>query len=159
MAVLVAFSSGVVSDALVRHVERSATRTIRPEVTYDAVIVLGGLVDGEATRLSGEPQLSGAVERLLGGWRLLVEGRARHLVYSCGLLDPRPVDVPESVLATRLLADWGVDPSRLPVDWHGHDGRRASWLPHAKALDESTDALRELFGRLVYRVMGYSKDG
>lgn len=210
VAVLLIFSSGVVSGALVRHLERSAMRTVRPDVTYDAVIVLGGLVDGEATRASGEVQLSGAVERLLGGWRLLVDGRARHLLYSCGVIDPQSGEEPESVLATRLLAEWGVDPARLvveaqsrntrenavesarivrergwtrlllvtsaahmersvgcfkavgltpdtlPVDWRGHDGRRAGWLPRARALDESTDALRELFGRLVYRAVGYS---
>jgi len=210
VAVLLAFSSGAVADALMRHAERSAARTARPGVTYDAVVVLGGLVDGEATRAAGEVQLSGAVERLLAGWRLLVEGRARHLVYSCGVLDPTTGDEPESVQATRLLAAWGVDPARLvvedrsrntrenaiesarllrergwsrillvtsaahmersvgcfravglevdtwPVDWRGTDGRRAGWLPRARALDQSTDALRELFGRVVYRAMGYA---
>jgi uncharacterized SAM-binding protein YcdF (DUF218 family) len=211
VAVLLAFSSGAVAEGLMRLVERSAVRTIRPEVTYDAVIVLGGLVDDDATRASGETQLTGAAERLLAGWRLLVDGRADHLVYSCGVIEPQPGDVPESVRAVELLTAWGVDPARLlvedrsrntrenavesvrlvrqrgwtrvllvtsaahmaravgcfralglepdtlPVDWRGGDGRRTGWLPRARALDQSTDALRELAGRLVYRVMGYSK--
>ena len=31
-----------------------------------------------------------------------------------------------------------------------------SWQPRADALSRSTNAIRELFGRLVYRIVGYA---
>jgi uncharacterized SAM-binding protein YcdF (DUF218 family) len=43
----------------------------------------------------------------------------------------------------------------LPVDRRSGD-RPGSFLPRATALDRSTEALRELAGRLVYRAVGYS---
>ena len=49
----------------------------------------------------------------------------------------------------------GLVPDTLPVDYRGGDGRGAEWLPRAGSLSKSTDALRELSGRLVYRVLGY----
>ena len=50
----------------------------------------------------------------------------------------------------------GLSPDALPVDFRGGDGRGESWLPRAAALDASTAALRELAGRVVYRLLGYS---
>lgn len=211
VAVLLLFSCEPVADALARAVERSAIRTDRPEVTYDAVIVLGGLVEGAATRATGELQLSGAADRLTRAFDVMRTGHARHLVYSCGLVDPKDGDVAEATLAARQLEAWGIpaerlvvedrsrntrenavesarivrergwtrlllvtsaahmerslgcfravglDPDALPVDHRGGDGRGHGWLPRASALSKSTDLLRELAGRLVYRVMGYSK--
>lgn len=208
---LLAFSSDQVADRLARAAEASAVRTDQPEVTYDAVIVLGGVVDSAQTRATGELQLNGAAERLLRGYDVLRTGHARHLLYSCGVVEAQPGDEPESVQATRLLQAWGVAPERLvvedrsrntrenaveaarivrergwsrvlvitsaahmaralgcfravglevdalPVDHRGGDGRGREWLPRAKALAKSTDLLRELAGRLVYRVMGYSR--
>ncbi len=53
----------------------------------------------------------------------------------------------------------GLEPDALPVDYRSFDpGKRsASWAPRAGALAQSTDALRELFGRVVYRLVGYAK--
>jgi uncharacterized SAM-binding protein YcdF (DUF218 family) len=53
----------------------------------------------------------------------------------------------------------GLSVDALPVDYRTFDpGRhRGSWLPRAGALADSTNALRELFGRLVYRVVGYGR--
>lgn len=210
VAVLLVFSAEAVADGLARATERSAVRTDRPEVTYDAVVVLGGLVEDASTRAHGEIALSGAADRLTRGFDVVRTGHARHLLYSCGAIDPVSGAEPESVLAVRQLQAWGVAPERLvaetasrntrenaiesarilrergwtrvllltsaahmeralgcfravglepdalPVDWRGGDGRQAGWLPRAASLSKSTDLLRELFGRLVYRVMGYS---
>jgi uncharacterized SAM-binding protein YcdF (DUF218 family) len=209
-AVLLVFSCDPVADGLARALERSAVRTDRPEVTYDAVIVLGGIVEGPPTRATGELQLSGGAERLTRGFDVVRTGHARHLLYSCGLSEPGPGDVAESTLAVRQLEAWGIAPERLvaedrsrntrenavesarivrergwtrlllvtsaahmerslgcfravglapdalPVDFRGGDGRLGSWLPRAGNLSKSTDLLRELAGRVVYRVMGYS---
>jgi uncharacterized SAM-binding protein YcdF (DUF218 family) len=50
----------------------------------------------------------------------------------------------------------GLSPDLLPVDVRGN-GKSGSWLPRATALDRSTEALRELAGRWVYRAVGYAR--
>lgn len=51
----------------------------------------------------------------------------------------------------------GLEPDVLPVDRRAGDGRGRSWAPRAAALAKSTDALRELAGRAVYRIAGYTR--
>lgn len=51
----------------------------------------------------------------------------------------------------------GLSPDVLPVDHRAAPGPGYGWLPRAAALSASTDALRETFGGLVYRVMGYAR--
>jgi hypothetical protein len=51
----------------------------------------------------------------------------------------------------------GLAPDVLPVDFRAGDGAGRGVLPRAGALAESTVALRELFGRLVYRIAGYTR--
>ncbi len=52
-----------------------------------------------------------------------------------------------------------LDVDLLPVDRRAVEPARASWsvAPRADALDLSTQALRELVGRAVYRLVGYAK--
>jgi uncharacterized SAM-binding protein YcdF (DUF218 family) len=50
----------------------------------------------------------------------------------------------------------GLSPDLLPVDVRGNQ-KPGSWLPRAAALDRSTEALRELAGRLAYRAAGYAR--
>jgi uncharacterized SAM-binding protein YcdF (DUF218 family) len=210
-AVLVAFATEPVADRLDRLVEGGARSTFRPDVVYDAVIVLGGVVDGPATRASGEVELDRSVERLLRAWELLRAGRARAVLLSGGVVVPQPGDVPEGDLLAALLARWGIPPAQivvearsrntrenaiessrvaaargwrtllvvtsaahmpralgcfravglepdaLPVDRRAGDGQGRAWLPRASSLARSTDALRELAGRLVYRLAGYAR--
>jgi uncharacterized SAM-binding protein YcdF (DUF218 family) len=209
--VLVAFSLEPVTDRLDRLAERGAVSTYRPEVVYDAVVVLGGMVDSAATRTSGELELDAHVERLLRAWELLRAGRARMVLLSGGAVDPQPGDVPEADRLAAKLVAWGIPPAQvvmegssrntrenaiessriaaargwhtllvvtsaahmpralgcfravgiepdaLPVDHRAGDGQGQSWLPRAAGLARSTDAIRELFGRLVYRALGYSR--
>jgi uncharacterized SAM-binding protein YcdF (DUF218 family) len=49
----------------------------------------------------------------------------------------------------------GLAPDALPVDFRGGEG--GSWLPRASALARSTDALREMAGRVAYRAAGYAR--
>jgi uncharacterized SAM-binding protein YcdF (DUF218 family) len=52
----------------------------------------------------------------------------------------------------------GLSPDLLAVDHHaGGPSGPLAWLPRAAALSASTDALRELFGGLVYHLMGYAR--
>jgi uncharacterized SAM-binding protein YcdF (DUF218 family) len=50
----------------------------------------------------------------------------------------------------------GLAPDALPVD-HRASGGGGGWLPRAEALSASTEVLRELLGRVVYRVAGFSR--
>ena len=43
----------------------------------------------------------------------------------------------------------------LPVD-HRYGPRDGGWLPRVESLERSSAVLRELAGRLVYRVAGYA---
>ena len=209
--VLVACSVEPVSNRLDRLAERGAISTYRPEVVYDAVVVLGGMVDDAATRASGELELDAHVERLLRAWELVRAGKARVVLVSGGTLAPQRGDVPEADRLAAKLVAWGVpsaqivaegssrntrenaiessriaaargwhtllvvtsaahmpralgcfravglEPDALPVDHRAGDGQAEAWLPRAAALARSTDALRELAGRVVYRIAGYTR--
>lgn len=212
LAVLYAFSIEPVAGGLQRLVEAGAVSTYRPDVVYDAVIVLGGGLDPGATERSGRPEYNAAPERILRGFELLREGRARQMLISGGSLDPRPEAVVEAEVLARQLEAWGIAPERivtegrsrntrenaveserlvrahgwktlllvtsaahmprargcyaavglrpdtLPVDTRvsAAPWRLGSWLPRAGALHASTEALRELTGRVVYRLRGWT---
>jgi len=209
-AVLLLFSMPAVSNALDGLAESGAVRTIRPGVTYAAVIVLGGGTDPDATLASGSLELNAAGERVLRGFELLQSGWARNVLLSAGTLDPSPDAVAEATILASQLEVWGIDGSRifpepysrntrenavesakivraqgwrslvlvtsaahlpralgcfkavgltpdaLPVDHRHAAGARGGLIPRSECLARSTDALRELFGRLIYRVVGYT---
>ena len=208
-AVLVAFSSDAVADRLMARVEASARSTYRPDLVYDAVIVLGGLVDAPASRATGEAELTEAADRVVRGYELVRSGRARNVLLSGGVVFPQPGDVAEADRLAGKLSQWGVaadriaverasrntrenaiesaklaaargwrtlllvtsaahapralgcfravglEPDVLPVDRRAGDGRGRAWLPRAAALAKSTEAIRELAGRVAYRAAGY----
>ncbi|SET17480.1 YdcF family protein [Stigmatella erecta] len=211
LGVLYAFSIEPVAGALMRWVEAGAKETYRPGVVYDAVIVLGGGLDPDATERSGRPEYNAAVERILRGYELLREGKARQVLLSGGTLDTRPEAVVESKVLQSQLQQWGIAPERIVIEglsrntrenaleskklvqergWNtlllitsaahlprasgcfaavglrpdtlaadvrASTGKRPpSWLPRANHLNASTDALRELAGRAVYRLRGWT---
>jgi uncharacterized SAM-binding protein YcdF (DUF218 family) len=211
VAVLLVFSMGRVANRLDQLAERAAVSTYRPEVVYDAVILLGGMVDTSATRASGELELDDHVERLLRTWELLRAGKARAVLVSGGIAMPQPGEVPEADRLAAKLVAWGIppaaivaegssrntrenaiesariaasrgwhtlllvtsaahmpramgcfravglEPDALPVDHRAGDDRAQGLLPRAASLARSTDALRELAGRAVYRLAGYTR--
>jgi len=207
--VLYAFSIEPVANRTMRWVEASAVSTFRPSITYDAVIVLSGQVDAAASRATGRAELTGAADRVLTGFALLREGRARAVLLSGGAVRPQPGEPSEAERLAGELRAWGIAPERivvegasqnthenavasarviaargwktlllvtsaahlpralgcfravglqpdaLPVDRRAGDGRGESWLPRAHALEQSTQALHELAGRVAYRIAGY----
>jgi uncharacterized SAM-binding protein YcdF (DUF218 family) len=209
--ILAAFSSELVADRIMGATERAARSTYRPDAVYDAVVVLSGFVDADASRATGEAELLDGAERLLRGYELYRAGKARNVLLSGGLVFPGPGDVSEADRLAAKLAQWGVPPDRiavertsrntrenaiessklaaargwrslllvtsayhapralgcfravglepdvLPVDRRASDGRGRLWAPRAAALLKSTDAIRELVGRAVYRVAGYTR--
>jgi uncharacterized SAM-binding protein YcdF (DUF218 family) len=210
LAVLYVFSIEPVAGALIRSTEAGVRATYRPDVVYDAVIVLGGGLDPDATETSGRPEYNSAGDRILRGYELLREGRARNVLLSGGSLDPRPEAIVEADVLARQLQQWGIEPGRIfterksrntrenalgsqkiieqqgwktlllvtsaahmpraygcfaalgirpdtfVADVRSPPGKRTpSWLPRAYHLSASSDALRELAGRWVYRRRGW----
>jgi uncharacterized SAM-binding protein YcdF (DUF218 family) len=51
----------------------------------------------------------------------------------------------------------GIEADLLPVDHRSVPSPIFAWVPRAAHLSDSSDALRELFGGLVYRLRGYTK--
>jgi uncharacterized SAM-binding protein YcdF (DUF218 family) len=210
VATLVLFSLPSVANRLQWLVEGGARSTYRPDVVYDAVVVLGGMVDHSASRITGTTELTEEIDRLVRGFELLRERRAHNVLLSGGVLRPLPGDVQEADRLAAKLLDWGIppgqivvepgsrntrenaiesarvaaahgwkrllvvtsaahapralacfralglEPDMLPVDFRAGDGRGQGWLPRAWALAKSTNAIRELAGRVVYRVVGYT---
>lgn len=213
VAVLWFFAAEPVASFLFRRAEATAPKTFDPGVVYDAVIVLGGSLDLDATQQAGAPELNAAGERFLRGLELLRDGKARNVLLSAGTPDRRPGALAEAPVFARELERLGIAPERivaearsrntrenavesarivrergwkrlvlvtsafhmdralgcfravgltpdaLPVDYRSYDPSRrsGSWAPRSGTLAASTDALHELFGRAVYRAVGYAK--
>ena len=211
LVLIVSFSLEPVAGVLLRSAEASVRRTFVPGASYDAVIVLGGIVDPAASRRSGELELTERSERILRALELLRSGQARAVLLSGGLMSSNPGEPSEAeqlavflrhegiapgrivieshsrntrenaVESARIVSErgwhrlllitsaWhmpravgcfravGLTPDVLPVDHLATDGSDEGWLPRARALDLSTEMLRELAGRVVYEVMGYSR--
>ncbi|MFO0617653.1 MAG: YdcF family protein [Polyangiaceae bacterium] len=209
LAVLLVFSYAPVPNALVAILESSAKDTTTKDAPYDAVVLLGGMVE-DASSPSGGAEYNERIERLLVTYDWLREDRAKVAILSGG-----PVYEGGLVEAERLrdqLVSWGIDPERLivegrsvntrenalftaeivkahgfgriaivtsafhmkralgcfravglepdtlPVDYGtGRWGKVFLGLPRAQHFEASTRAIRELFGRFVYWVSGYTK--
>ena len=210
LLVLVVASSPSVANALWWRLEHASPSTYRDDVTYDAVVLLGGVVDEEAAAKSGQPSYNDSVERLVVTHQLLRDGKARVAIVSGATMDPKFAAHGEAVQLGRQLEEWGIAKDRiiiedralntrenavnsqqiarargfervlivtsafhmpraaecfiavgmkvdtLAVDYRAHE-HQAGWLPRAGELAVTSNALREVFGRLVYRVRGYGK--
>lgn len=207
---LVLFSLPSVANRLWHAVESGAHDTMRPDTTYDVVVLLGGVTwDRGAT--PAEPSWSDNVERLTVTHRLLASGKARSAILSGGGLTPPGLPTEAEYLARQLEA-WGVEKDRLvlenaarntrenatlskqlidergfktvlivtsafhmpraegcfravgqPVDTLAVDyrlvdpSRDPHLLPRSEYLALSSEAIHEVVGRVVYRLMGYSR--
>ena len=152
----------------------SAERIIRATALLRAdkarmVLLSGGLI----TRQPGEPS---EAERLadylreegIAAERIAVESRSRNTrenaVESAKIVAERGwrrlllvTSAWHAARAAGCFRAVGLTPDVLVVDHHATDGSDQGLLPRAAALSLSTDMLRELFGRFVYRMMGYSR--
>ncbi|HEX8702147.1 MAG TPA: YdcF family protein [Myxococcaceae bacterium] len=211
LAVLYVFSIEWTAASLMRAAESGVAPTYRPDVVYDAVIVLGGGLDPDGTETSGRPEYNGAGDRIVRGFELLREGRARNILISGGSLDPRPEAVIEAEVLSKQLQLWGIEPGRIFTEGRSRNTRenavesekiiraqgwgtlllvtsaahmprargcfaavgirpdtfladvrsppgkrRPSWLPRPYHLSASSEALRELAGRWVYGIRGWT---
>lgn len=189
---------------LMTAIESSAVDSKRDDVTYDAVIVLGGFVSEPGPRQNVE--LSDGVDRLTMAFQVLARDEARNAI----LVGSSVRDgVGEAASMRELLVSWGIAPERLIVDDRSQNTRdnatiskaiaeergfrslllitsafhmpraegcfravglavdtlpvdylaspRHGILPRAHHLRTSEIVIRELAGRLIYRIMGYSR--
>jgi uncharacterized SAM-binding protein YcdF (DUF218 family) len=114
LAVLLLFSFEPFANALERSLERTAKRTYRPDVVYDAVILLGGLV--ERSTESNEPGYNDSVERLIVAYDLLRTNHARYVIVSGGVLDPAVPSLVEAKVLADQLVDWGIERDRIAAE-------------------------------------------
>ena len=198
-----------VSNRLWASLESGVAPTLKPDVTYDAVVLLGGVVSPQGS-LKEDPAWNDNVERLLEVRQLLTTGRAKVAIVSGGklggdllteadylarelellgvpkeqvLIEPKANNTRENATESKRLLEQlgakrvvlvtsafhmprsigcfravGVEVDTLPVDYRMRDPSADPHLaPRAEYLAQSSRALHEWLGRLVYRVMGYSK--
>jgi uncharacterized SAM-binding protein YcdF (DUF218 family) len=109
-------SHELVSNALVRSLEAPPIRTYRSDVTYDAVVLLGGVIDERASQTYGERALNESVERLTTTYDLLRTDKARFAIVS-GASEPREgIDVVEANALRDQLVAWGIASERVIVE-------------------------------------------
>jgi uncharacterized SAM-binding protein YcdF (DUF218 family) len=219
LVVLLLSSCQRTSNGLVRYLESDAIITEHKDQVYDAVILLGGLIEERATYSSRgslgirDLSMNENAERLTITYELLKTGRAKQVIISGGSYDAAVFHQSEADLLSERLVLWGIDPSRIivegkslntrenalytkevvearkfkslllvtsayhmprsagcfravglepdlrPVDFRSfaYDQTGSNWLPRVQYLNDTTWALRELFGRGVYRARGFSK--
>lgn len=118
VALLIVFSTEQVATRLLRTLEESARTTLRDDdPPFDAVIVLGGIVEEPAMRSSRDrPSLNDNVERVLEALRLLREGRARHILLSAGSQAQSADQPQESTVLLEFLLRSGVAREQIVLD-------------------------------------------
>lgn len=115
LAILVVSGMGPFSHLIQYRLEHAEPSTYRADVTYDAVILLGGLVDQEATAENHQATYNDAVERMIVTNHLLGSGKAKHVIVSAGTAPEYPESGEANVIA-RQLEEWGVAKERILVE-------------------------------------------
>lgn len=111
--VLTVVSLPPVSNRLWSTLEDDAVETMRRDVVYDVVVLLGGTVSG-AGATAETVAWNDNIERLLVTFELLRSGRAANVIVSGGaLLDGLPT---EADYLARQLEAWGIDRARIVVE-------------------------------------------
>jgi uncharacterized SAM-binding protein YcdF (DUF218 family) len=135
------------------------------------VIISGGAADAGSDRLAEASLLA----RQLGAWgiapeRILVDDTAlntrQNAIESARLIRERGFErvllVTSAFHMDRALGCFravDLDPATLPVDHRARPSAAQGWdlTPRSSALERTSDALRELTGRLAYRALGYAR--
>ena len=139
LLILVVFSLEPVSNALFGSLEAKAVRTMDPATHYDAVILLGGLVDEKAMEKSRSLSINDNNERLFGTLAVMREGRADYAIISGAPVDPKTPYAESQVLADQLVL-LGVPREKVIVE--------------AKAMNTRENAT---YSAEIARARGFSK--
>ena len=114
--VLVVFAMEPVSNRLVRSLEDPPLRTVKDGVTYDVVVLLGGVVDERSAQTFGVRSFNQSSERLLETFDLLRTNRARHAIVSGAAPAREGVEVVEAIALRDQLVAWGIATDRVIVE-------------------------------------------
>jgi uncharacterized SAM-binding protein YcdF (DUF218 family) len=114
--ILLVFSQASVSSCLFHQLEAGAPKTAKPDVTYDVVILLGGVVDERTSLVTGSASYNDNSERLTGVFELLRDGRAKNVLISSAGAPGLPEDAGEVRVLARALEHWGIDKSRIVLE-------------------------------------------
>jgi len=116
LGVLLVAAASPTGTMMTRSLESGATATMRDGVTYDAVVLLGGIVDEGVSAERGQPAYNDNVERVIMTHRVLREGRARFVIVSGGTVDPKLAAFGEAASLARQLEDWGIAKDRIILE-------------------------------------------
>jgi uncharacterized SAM-binding protein YcdF (DUF218 family) len=116
LLLLYLFSIDPVSNALWQATEAPPLTSFRGEGGYDAVIVLGGMLDDRSMATFGRASYNDNVDRLLAAHELLRADKVRFALLSGGDGDPAPGSTDEALVLKKQLESWGIEPSRLLVE-------------------------------------------
>ena len=115
-ALILVASSAPVANALLWNLEHATTSSYRDDVIYDAVVLLGGVVDEEVSAVSGQPSYNDNVERVIMTHRLVRDGKARVVIVSGGTENATYSATSESAMLARQLEDWGLAKERIVLE-------------------------------------------
>lgn len=121
LVVLFLASSGVVSNKMQWSIEHASASTYHEDVTYDAVVLLGGLVDEGASASANQPSYNENVERLVVTERLLRTGKARVAIVSGATTNVNQAAWGEANVLARQLEEWGIAKERIVIEDHARN--------------------------------------
>ena len=147
LAVLLVFSLPPVSNRLWAGLEAGAQKTMRDDVTYDAVVLLGGVVSSMGS-LPDEPAWNDNTERLLAVRELLLSGRAKVAIVSGGAAWELPKS--EAQYDIDELVRLGVPADRLVLEAKANNTRENATL--SKALLDARGAKSVLIVTSAFHV-------
>ena len=123
IAVLIVFAMEPVSNRLLYALEHAHSPTYRSDVTYDVVILLGGVSDERVVAEMKQPAYNESAERVIATHRLLADGRARFAIISGAAMDASLVEHGEARVLAQQVVDWGVDASRVILEENARNTR------------------------------------
>jgi len=122
VAQLIVFSSSMVSDALLLHLENEARAeaAAAPACCYDAIVVLGGSIGAAIPPVRPDPQLYDSSDRIWHAARLFHRGVAPRIIVSGGSYQVEAGAVPatqtEAVAMRQFLLALGVPEDRIVME-------------------------------------------
>jgi uncharacterized SAM-binding protein YcdF (DUF218 family) len=116
LLVLFFFGWDPVSNWLLYRLEHATTSTYRPDTTYDAVILLGGVSDERVLAEQGQSAYNENVERLIATHKLLASGHARTAIVSGAAMAGAPPEFGEARALANQIEEWGIEPSRILLE-------------------------------------------
>jgi uncharacterized SAM-binding protein YcdF (DUF218 family) len=116
LLVLSVFSTESVAIALVQSLEAAAVPTYKIDgAPYDAVVLLGGMVETRQSSTAGRPfSFGSSSERLMVTFELLRENRAKFVILSGGTGDS--VGETDAGISRKQLEKWGIASERILLE-------------------------------------------